>query len=545
MSGADLETHSGAASKVIDELLNITQTDNVEIYMEVGGSASWANHEIRTDCVSRYQIKENRLVLLEQFQSCNMGEAGTLREYAHFASTVEAERKVFLFWGHGSSYGICPDAMYDNDSLSYSEIREAFTDSFFDMIIFNACYTSNLDLMTFICNYAEYAIASEEVFPSLGYDYTAMIKAFSDNQSMDMESIGKKVIDDTLYKYKNSSLRDSLTLSLIDLYELKKWQSAIDQYFYEMLYNNSDDSFRLWLKSVTDTNTVGYAGKDMLDMDEHFSKNQSVLTIALNDIIKYEIHGTRYDTSGMYLYYKPRLSSVDFTKYSSNSIYSSYFSLLKHRDAFASGKYITVVHSSNISDENVLYEVVLDEMTPHYASLFYYEFYDEKGNIIKQDKVGLWSEYDDTTSYSLVNINTSTLFELSFGGECLKYRFVSIQEDANTDFTKIIYKAPIAVNGQNGEMYFSYEYRQNSAEDVTGFGYDGVYAIMGFVPIVDGDGLYMQELTDGDVLQLNAQEFIYRDHVIERVPICSAVNASIIIKDIFGNEYSSPIFALS
>ena len=180
-----------------------------------------------------YEATNGQLDVVKDCGLLNMGDENTLKSFMTVVNGVKADKKVLLLWGHGSSYGICPDSLFGNDMLTYQELQSALYYNYFDLIIFNACYTANLDLITFVQNYAEYAIASEDVLPSLGYDYQAMLQLFDNNDGKDIEQIGKEIIDDTLAKYSNSSIKDTLTLSLVNLAKVRQYYVQINNCFYE------------------------------------------------------------------------------------------------------------------------------------------------------------------------------------------------------------------------------------------------------------------------------------------------------------------------
>lgn len=531
MCGGDLEENVGAASEVINEILAIEKSDNIEIYLETGGAKTWSNENIST-LVSRFKV-ENELILLDSYKA-NMGEMSTLKDFVSFSKDIKADKKVLLFWGHGSTYSLCIDSLYE-DYLTYEEIHEALEDSFYDLLIFNACYTSNLDLLTSVSTSADYAIASEHVFPSLGYSYTSMINYFINNNSKRIEEIGVKIIDDTLRKYENSSLKDTLTLSLIDLSALNDVRESFDQYFASLLYNSSLEEFTDFLKGVSNTNNVGSFGKDIFDL---FSETSSgdFLKNKLKEAIVHEIHGTRFDTSGLSIFYKDELLANDINNYSSSCFYPEYLSFLKHRNDLKNKNYINILNTSRGEVDQII-KVTLDELAPTYAAIFEYVFYDNDKKVIKSDKVSLNSIFDDSSKNTIISVDNSALFELTLGDYLLNYSITSFQDDTDPYTAKITYKTNVEVNDVEGNLYFSYEY---AIDDEL----NGVYEIIGFVPILEENEQYMESLNYGDVINIDNHDMVYKGENIKRSEIKKANYVSINVNDIFGKEYSSSLIRL-
>lgn len=534
MSGADLEEGSGAGSRVLNELLSTEVESNVQIYVQTGGASKWALSGIPGDRVMLYQIQNGSLKVLEDKGQHSMGDQETLADFIGFTKTVEADRKVLLFWGHGSPYGICVDGLYDKDKLTYTELKKGLGDSYFDLIIFNACYTANLDLLTFVSTNADYAIASEEVFPSLGFDYAAMLKLFSEDSGAErgksMAEIGKAIIEATEEKYRSSSLGDTLTLSLVDLVKVSSSSVYILEYFNNLMYASD-----MWLKGAGAANSIGSIGKDLFDLENHYAEGAQRLSDVVRNFLLYETHGTRFDTDGIYLFYKDSVSSYDIIQYAPNCAFEQYLFILNHKSAMAGGSYVTFVPSA--PQIGYLCDAVLDKTCMYYVSDFTYVCYDEDGNEVREDIIGLFSYYNDRNQNSYITVNEDALFSLTLGGKVLEYRVDSIQSYDTSNIVRFIYSFPAEKNGVQGRISFSYTYTDDFET-----GYDGIsngeYQILGFFAMGDNteSGL-LEELRPGDILTIASESFTYGGESILRNDLCDYHNIAVKITDIYGNTY--------
>lgn len=118
MCGSSLESKNGSASDDISELLSAEIPDKVNVVLETGGSLRWKKHGISSDKLQRYEVSDNKLVLLEESKLCCMGDSSTLKDFIDWGiKEFPSERTALILWDHGGGFlkGICKDEMYNND----------------------------------------------------------------------------------------------------------------------------------------------------------------------------------------------------------------------------------------------------------------------------------------------------------------------------------------------------------------------------------------------------------------------------------------------
>ena len=227
MCGTDLETQAGMATSDLQEILNAEISDKVNIIVETGGTLRWRNNVIDNRTNQRYRLTNQGLILLEE----NLGKRSmvypaTLTDFIRYCKTnYPADRYLLVMWDHGggslSGYG--HDQHYPNDSMTLDEIAKAIKESgcIFDLIGFDACLMATLEAAIALEPYADYMIASEEVEPGMGWNYTGWITALSKNTSILTIELGKRLIDDYIKEVRSKIPQSQATLSLVDLAELK------------------------------------------------------------------------------------------------------------------------------------------------------------------------------------------------------------------------------------------------------------------------------------------------------------------------------------
>ncbi len=134
----------------------------------------------------------------------NMGAPGSLLDFVEWAvGAYPAARYAMILSDHGGGWtGGWTDSDPSFDYLSMNDLDYALytlTTSLpiekFDVIGFDACLMSQLDVYNIVAPYAYYAVASEEVEPATGWAYTAFLQQLADNPGMDGRELSSIIVD--------------------------------------------------------------------------------------------------------------------------------------------------------------------------------------------------------------------------------------------------------------------------------------------------------------------------------------------------------------
>ena len=531
MSGADLESGSGAASSVLAQLKEAQRGTDVEVVVQTGGSLSWKDPEVDASSVDQYRIEDGSLEKIASLGDRNMGEAETLGALLDLADESDASHKVLLFWGHGSPYGICPDSRFQDDMLTYSELASAMGTRYFDLIIFNACYTASVDLMCFLADSAAYAIASEEVLPSLGYDYAAMLSLFDESEGKTMEEIGRQIVEDARAKYEGSTLRDSLTLSLIDLGCFREGRATLERYFWLVLQDVSS-----WLRTVSAANSIGDIGKDVSDIGRlHEGETPDELAALAEQAVVFEVHGLRERTNGLYLYYRERGGMLG--SYEPNCAIANYYSILEHRSELAEQTYIDYKY---VYDSGEYFVASLDDRAVNYAAHFRYAVYCG-GRLLKVDSVGSFAGYSAASGSTEIQVAKSALSRFSLGelpleDVTLLNSLSDYYPELGAEWVTNYYAAPLLRNGRAGRLIFAMSYISDPSRPDFGAGGFRAVELIGYVP--DG-GSYIELLEFEDTLTSGGETVTYVGGSISIDPLPADCTVRFYVDDIYGTVYES------
>ncbi|MBE5833038.1 MAG: peptidase C11 [Butyrivibrio sp.] len=229
MCGTDLESRSGMATNDLNEMLSATITNsNLNLIVFTGGCTAWRNNVVSSKVNQIYKISGGKMTQLESNAGTTaMTDPDNISSFIKYCKTnYPANRNMLIFWDHGggslSGYG------YDeknprSGSMTLAGINTALknADLKFDFIGFDACLMATVETDIMLADYADYAIASEETEPGVGWYYTNWLTAINNDTSLPTLDIGKKIIDDFVDVCAKTCQGQKTTLSLVDLAELE------------------------------------------------------------------------------------------------------------------------------------------------------------------------------------------------------------------------------------------------------------------------------------------------------------------------------------
>lgn len=240
MVGSDLESQYGCASEDLEEMLSSgMDTERVNLVVYTGGSRSWELN-VPSDRNTLWVMEDGVLCAAAATDaSRNMGDQNTFADFLSYAhENFPAERYGLICWDHGGGpligYGM--DELFSGDMLTTWEIEGALADSPFweeplEFLGFDACLMATIEVADMAAPYARYLIASEEVEPGSGWDYS-FLSAF--NTSSDTEEIARQILKTYSASLEAMTWNTEYTLSCLDLSRLPEALSAMDALFARM-----------------------------------------------------------------------------------------------------------------------------------------------------------------------------------------------------------------------------------------------------------------------------------------------------------------------
>lgn len=356
LCGSDLESKHGAASLDIDEMLAMKLPEHVKVVIETGGASGWKNSKVKEDVLTRFVYDQNGLKKVGTKELSNMGEQETFSDFLSYCYEQHpAENSMVILWNHGGGVlgGVAYDEIYGLDSLSMTELQNAFSASFpeteqpvFDIIGFDACLMANIDTAKIISPYASYMIASQELEPGNGWNYTGILQAIASNPKITPEELGISVCDsfmDGCIKYKTEA---EATLSLIDLKKAESLFEHFQTYGDELFAQSLEDETLFASLGRAADSSEGYGGNtkeegytNMVDIggfvkrgDSNSADIEKSLQEDLEACVIYQVKGPyRSYGSGLSCYYPFDNALSNLYQYKEGTSFEGYGNLYQYQ----------------------------------------------------------------------------------------------------------------------------------------------------------------------------------------------------------------------
>ncbi len=328
LCGSNLETRHGVAGKNIDELLEASIPPNTKIVIETGGSNTWHSHDIPSDKLCRYEVRDRQLVKVEELENASMGDPATLSDFLRWSEErYPSDRTMLVLWDHGgeSASGICYDENYDMDCIDRDELTLAFRNANlskkFNLVALDACFMASLENAALLDDYANYLIASQEIVPSNGLDYKAIASEFSANDDL---QFGKLVCDSFMSKCEAAGKRDRAEIALLDLSKASDMLKEFDK-FCNYLDELLNERTGIMMMSNASRGSAMYGAKticnlvDLLSLAEGVGYQTSAgfgtMMDTHQEFVAHEVLGRNREGFGVSVYYPLEYKKKQFETY--------------------------------------------------------------------------------------------------------------------------------------------------------------------------------------------------------------------------------------
>jgi hypothetical protein len=235
--------------KNLEEMLRVGSTDKVNVIVLAARSAEGDGKYTNAAVANLPNWTDGKLLRalpgklqeLADWGNIDMGDAGVLKRFlATGMHDYPADRYALIFGDHGMAWaGVAvAESMGGGDSLAIDEIADAFKAALpgggkLDLIGFDACVMANLEVARTLAPYARYLVASEEIEPSDGWDYAALLGRLTQAPGMDGAQFGRAIADTYRDYYANATQHErkekakALTIAVIDLGQIAAVDKAV------------------------------------------------------------------------------------------------------------------------------------------------------------------------------------------------------------------------------------------------------------------------------------------------------------------------------
>ena len=330
LCGADLESDldygMGMATEDVKEMCAATQSDSVRFVVQTGGAKYWYAEEVDPRRSQRFVIEDGGMKLVSDNDRSGMGRPGTLSDFLRWGvKEYGAEKMGLIFWDHGggSITGVCFDEQDRNDSLSLREIDAALMSVFrsmtdrFEFIGFDACLMGTVEAANILATYADYMVASEELEPGSGWDYTAIGDFLAAHPQADGAVLGRQVADSFLRSCRADYCDAGATMSVVDLRKIDALLQSFNSYAEQMFAACEDPAaLAAMARGIYDADNFGGNNRlegytNMVDLGgivqacADYAQGSEEVLAALEAAVVYKISGSdhRATASGLSMYF--------------------------------------------------------------------------------------------------------------------------------------------------------------------------------------------------------------------------------------------------
>ena len=320
--GSDLESGGGFATVDLKEMAAVTLPDNVTVVIQTGGSEAWQNGFVSAEALERYIYVGNELYRVDTQPLASMGDPNTFAGFLEYCNTYyPAEKQVVLLWDHGggSLFGMELDALYDFDALTLPEFKSAIeampaASGQYELVGFDACLMATVDIAGILAGNARYLVASEELEPGIGWNYTGLFSALANGLAADGAALGRAICDSYFSACEEYGLSGEATLSVVDLSKADALIAAYNAVGDEALLQAAKEK-QTYLsefgRAAYDSEYYGGGNYEMVDLGDLvrnagslLPENGKTLLDTLNEAVVYQVKGEyRAQASGLSCYF--------------------------------------------------------------------------------------------------------------------------------------------------------------------------------------------------------------------------------------------------
>ena len=323
LCGSNLESEYGLATADLVEMLQVTLPENVTVVIETGGSESWDNDVVDPTMLERYVYSGDEFTWAESIPLASMGDPETLAAFLRYCNeNYPADKQALILWDHGggSIYGMEFDRLHDNDFLTLPELGAALAaapaaSGAYELVGMDACLMATVEVVEVLHGHARYLVASQEIEPGIGWDYSGLFGALAVDPAMDGAELGRAICDSyyaaCVAKY---GAANEITLSVTDLSRadaLLAAYKAVGDEALLMAVKEKHTYFSKFGRAARNAQVYGKGDYEMVDLGDLLAKAEyllpqsgQALRDALNDCVIYQVKGNyRARASGLACYY--------------------------------------------------------------------------------------------------------------------------------------------------------------------------------------------------------------------------------------------------
>lgn len=354
MMGTDLQSNNKQGLGNIIEMESVGSTSTMNVILQTG-AANESNGDQNIDWTrnQRWKVLNGSLEQLADLgpdggEGGNMGTESTFESFVRWGvQTYPADKYIVVLWDHGAGIngGIGRDDI-TNDAIPQSQIAYALNrvatseNVTFEITGYDACLMATSEVAASLVQSSNYMVASEDVEPGAGWNYTVFLDYLANNPNANGAQIGQAIVDG--YASKMESANSVYTLSVTQLNKIPALISATNLLAQKLLPYATEsidswESIAYTRLSALDYQTSMFLGTDNYDLvdmkqfvgniGKEFKHNADIIATsdavaeALNQAVIYESSNySNLGSTGLTVYFPSLMDTYPDKNYSSNTL---------------------------------------------------------------------------------------------------------------------------------------------------------------------------------------------------------------------------------
>ena len=338
----------GCASADIGELTADAWPDNIRVVIQTGGATHWSNQLVNPNRTQRFVYENGEMKEVQNLPLQNASSTDTLAGFLRFCrDEYRSDHNMLVLWNHGGGpFGYGMDSIYGG-MFSLKDIRDALSQVYrpnaskpaFDIIGFDACLMSTLEVTNALDGFADYYCLSEEVEPGDGWTYDEFIRVMAEDPTMSPAKVAQAVADSYTDHYIRQNINspfmeNNVTFSVIDAHKASELYDAYADLCEKQLKDAADNigvlseidrsgsrATRYGGKSYNVFNTVDL-GNYMDNLVDSYPEESSRIKDLIGETVLYHRqNGALSDSTGIAVYLPTEVRDISGLLYYLEYIY--------------------------------------------------------------------------------------------------------------------------------------------------------------------------------------------------------------------------------
>jgi len=328
-----------------DEVIIVVQWDRNPGYETSNGDWAGTKRFIIRKGVEDWVVESEELMDLGEL---DMGNPDTLSGFISWAvEKYPAEKYLLEVWDHGGGWGPHTQDETSQSEMSVSGLASALEKSGFnpenkaDLLVLNQCLMGQIDVAYALSPYAKAMVASEEIVPGPGIEYSGPLSELVKNPGMDERELAALLVEHYEKFYTDVFPQPFTTIAAYDLSKMEGVSSAMENLISALEKNIEEnwpaigrsvyfsEAFAKYggmatIKSLSSYDLVDFAGLAAKELADNDTKQASAeLASAIDELVISEYHAREHPFANGLSFYFPEDEVLYNGEYPSASAFAS------------------------------------------------------------------------------------------------------------------------------------------------------------------------------------------------------------------------------